>query len=392
LLPKTLPADTLDGISPDPFARQGGYPMSETRLQTIQRIIGGAGLDAVALVPGSNMIYMTGQHFHLMERPVVGLYPRVGNPAYIMGLELDKMADLPDIRTFSYTDEEGYTGAFKQAIAALSLDGKKLGVEGLRMRYTESAILAQFAPQMQIIDATDTLAELRLRKEKTEIDALRAAIKISEAALREIIAGVKVGMDERKIANSLQIAMLQRGGGELPFPPIVLTGPKSALPHGVPGDRPLSEGELLLIDYGTTFDGYASDITRTFVLGELRDQQLVDAYAAVQAANEAGRNAAGPGVPCQEVDRAARAAIVRAGFGAYFIHRTGHGLGMEAHEGPYIREGNAAPLEVGNVFTVEPGIYLPGIGGIRIEDNVVITADGAESLTTFPRDLNSIPM
>jgi len=120
------------------------------------------------------------------------------------------------------------------------------------------------------------------------------------------------------------------------------------------------------------------------------DARLVDAYAAVLAANTAGRAAAGPGVPAQEVDRAARAAIVQAGFGAYFTHRTGHGLGLDTHEPPYIREGNADLLEVGNVFTVEPGIYLPDMGGIRIEDDVLITPDGAESLTTFPRELQSI--
>ena len=137
-------------------------------------------------------------------------------------------------------------------------------------------------------------------------------------------------------------------------------------------------------------DDYGSDITRTFVLGELRNAQLQDAYAAVLAANEAGRKAAGPGVPAQEVDRAARAAITKAGFGEYFRHRTGHGLGMDVHEPPYIREGNAVPLAVGNIFTVEPGVYLPDVGGIRIEDDVLITPDGAESLTTFPRELQSI--
>jgi Xaa-Pro dipeptidase len=151
----------------------------------------------------------------------------------------------------------------------------------------------------------------------------------------------------------------------------------------------LETGDLLLIDYGAAVEGYFSDITRTFAVGKL-DPELTGVHEIVQAANTAGRAAARPGVPCQDVDRAARRVIEEAGYGPYFIHRTGHGLGMEVHEPPYMVEGNTRRLEVGMTFTVEPGIYLPGRGGVRVEDNVVITEDGSKSLTTLERNLQVI--
>lgn len=363
------------------------------RLQRLQEIAAGASVDVIALVPGPNLFYLTGAHFHLMERPVIGLFPQEGDPAFILPeMERSKLEDAPPypLQTFAYSDAEGHDGAFSRAVDALGLRGKRLGVEGLRMRFAESQLLARHAPGMMILDTGDALAELRLRKDRHEIAAIRQAITLSEDALREVLAGIRAGMSEQQIANALLIAMLQRGGGSVPFEPLVQTGPNSALPHGLPGERALREGDILLIDFGTTVGGYASDITRTFVLGELRDVGLRDAYAVVLAANEAGRKAAGPGVPCQEVDRAARAEIEKAGLGEYFIHRTGHGLGMEAHEGPFIREGNTQPLQPGHVITVEPGVYLPGVGGVRIEDDVLITANGSESLTTFPRALQSV--
>ena len=172
--------------------------------------------------------------------------------------------------------------------------------------------------------------------------------------------------------------------------PLVQSGPNSALPHGRTGNRPVSGGDLLLIDFTTTVDGYYGDMTRTFIVGRHADDRQQEVYAAVKAANEAGREAARPGVSCQDVDRAARGAIDDAGYGEYFIHRTGHGLGLDVHEPPSIVEGNQLQLEEGMVFTIEPGIYIDGWGGVRIEDNVVVTENGVESLTTFDRELRII--
>ncbi|NLX10144.1 MAG: aminopeptidase P family protein [Chloroflexi bacterium] len=362
--------------------------MIQSRLQTIHTIITGANLDALALIPGANLQYVTGIDFHLMERPLVAFFIPGRDPvAVVPALEVDRLREsgIP-FRLFPWSDSEGYQGAFEAAAAELRLSGRRLGVEELRMRVLESELLRRHIPGVQIVMAGGQLAALRLRKDEHDLAALREAIRISEEALRACLDSVRPGMTERAITAMLVVEQLRRGGGKHPFEPIVLSGPNSALPHGEPGDRPVDEGEALLLDFGTTVRGYASDITRTVSVGE-PPARFVEIYEVVRAANAAGRSAAGPGVPAQEVDRVTRQVIVDAGWGDYFTHRTGHGLGLEAHEGPNIVAGNTRALEVGNVFTIEPGIYLPGEFGVRIEDNVVITPDGAESLTTFPRDL-----
>jgi Xaa-Pro dipeptidase len=183
--------------------------------------------------------------------------------------------------------------------------------------------------------------------------------------------------------------MADRHSEGLAFNPIVLAGPKSAQPHGDAGDNVIKDGELLLLDFGAAVDGYPADITRTFAVGQI-DPELTKVYEVVKAANEAGVRAARPGMAAQELDRIVRKVIHDAGYGPHFIHRTGHGLGLDIHEGPVIVEGNTQLLEPGMVFTIEPGIYLPEKGGVRIEDNVTITETGAEVLTSYPRALRVI--
>ena len=172
----------------------------------------------------------------------------------------------------------------------------------------------------------------------------------------------------------------------LAFGSLVLAGKNSALPHGVPGDNVLGANDFLLIDFGGKKGGYPADITRTFCLGEPTDT-MREIYAAVKRANEAAHAIAKPGVTCHEIDQAARQVIDAAGYGDYFTHRLGHGLGLSGHELPNVAPNDPTPLEVGMVFTIEPGIYHPEIGGVRIEDDVVVTEDGIESLSTFPKDL-----
>lgn len=365
--------------------------MTHRKLQKLIEIISAADLDAIALVPGANLHYLTGIDFHLMERPLVVFFLPDREPVAVLpALEEPRLAacDIP-MTLFPWADAEGYGPAFAAAAGALRLAGKRIGVEELRMRVLEARILERYLSGATLVPASTPLATLRLRKDADAIRALREAIRISEAALYTVMERIRPGMTEREVAALITLAQLEQGGGKHPFEPIVLSGPNSALPHGEPGDRQIAEGEPLLLDFGTTVRGYASDITRTFSVGT-PSPRLTEVYDVVRAANEAGRMAAGPGVPAQEVDRAARRVIEEGGFGPYFTHRTGHGLGMEAHEGPAIVEGNELILEPGMVFTVEPGIYLPGELGVRIEDDVLITPNGAESLTSFPRELRRI--
>jgi Xaa-Pro dipeptidase len=213
---------------------------------------------------------------------------------------------------------------------------------------------------------------------------------VAERALAATLPRLRPGMTEKEVAAEL-VGELLRAGTDLPLPfePIVASGPNAALPHATVSDRNLRAGDLLVVDWGAAAGGYCSDLTRTFAVGEI-DAELVEVYRAVQAANEAGRAAVRPGAEAQEVDRAARQVIEQAGYGEYFIHRTGHGLGLEEHEEPYIREGNRDRLEIGMTFTVEPGIYLPERGGVRIEDNVAVGETGALTLSSMPRDLQTI--
>lgn len=367
--------------------------MYQERLAQLQAELRRRDIDCLALIAGANLRYMTGLDFHLMERPTTGFFPAEGRPIFALaGLEVQRLQQRIDggllypAEIFHYSDAEGPQTAFELAIRALP-EVQRIAVEYLRMRVMELNLVRRHVPAAFMEDAGPVMDTLRLTKDSAEINAMRKAIQISEESLQAVIDTLKPGMTEREIASRLNIAQIERGGQVMPFEAIVLIGANAALPHGSPEDRPLRPGDVLLIDYGTSYDGYISDITRTFFYQNEPSPKHREIYEAVKAANEAGRRAAGPGVPCQEVDRAARRVIDDAGYGEYFIHRVGHGIGMEGHEGPYMREGNDLPLEVGMTFTVEPGIYLPGEIGVRIEDNLVVTPDGAESLTTFARDL-----
>jgi Xaa-Pro dipeptidase len=257
------------------------------------------------------------------------------------------------------------------------------------MRVLELQLLQRFIPGLQTAPAEPALAALRTVKEPAEIAAMEKAIAISEQALQRILNRIRPGLTEKQVAAMLTQELLVSGADSIAFGPIVCSGPNSASPHATPTNRPLQRGDLIVIDWGVYVDDYPSDLTRTFVLGEI-DPQLRRVYETVRLANEAARRAVRPGITGQQIDRIARDVIEDAGYGEYFIHRTGHGLGLEVHEPPDMSPVNAEPLAAGNVFTIEPGIYLPGLGGVRIEDNIVVTANGGRSMTSFPRELTVI--
>lgn len=366
--------------------------MNKKRLEKLNEEVLANGLDGVALVPGPNMTYFSGIGAHLSERPIVLFLPVDDEPAIIIPrLEAAKAraAGIPEERIFAWSDEEGYTGAFQRACAYLELADYLLGVESLHMRVLESELLRRYAPGLQTTHADPILLTLRSVKDADEVAAMERAVAIAEDAMHALLPRIQVGMTEKQVAALLTQELLTRGADSIAFGPIVAAGPNSASPHAVPTNRPLREGDLLVIDWGVFVDDYPSDITRSFAVGEI-EPELRRIYNAVKLANQQGKAAARPGVTGQEVDRAAREVIEEAGYGEFFIHRTGHGLGLEVHEAPDMVATNTTPLAPGNVFTVEPGIYLTGRGGVRIEDNVVITADGARSLTTFPRELITV--
>jgi Xaa-Pro dipeptidase len=365
-----------------------------SRLATLRHLQTANGVECVALVPGANLRYFTGLAGHLSERPTVAFIPAQRRLAVVLP-ELEAPAAHsqlpPDAQLFTYRDEEGHEHVFHQVAEELTLSGKPIGVEYLAMRLLEMRRIEQAAPDCQFLAIEPWLPRLRMKKDKDEVACMQQAIAIAERAMQHLLdrGAIQPGRTELEIAADLRIEMLREGGQGEAFSPIVVAGPNSASPHAGPSDRPMAEGDLVTIDWGTTYQGYRSDITRTFVLGS-PTPEIIKIYDAVLAANQAGRIAVRPSLPAQEVDRAARQAITLAGYGEYFIHRTGHGLGLETHEPPYIVEGNLDILEPGMTFTVEPGIYVPGVGGVRIEDDVIVTEDGSETLTDMPRQLVSL--
>ena len=367
--------------------------MTQSRFDGLNASLRASGLDAVILNPGPTLTHLTGLHFHLMERPVVLLFAKDQDPAIVLPeLELQKVTSLPyKLQVFPYPENPSeWDNAFRKAVQALNLDGKRIGVDPRQLRLLEFRHVKAGAPEADYPDGSDVLSALRLKKEKAEVEAMRRAVQIAQAALEATIPLVKMGMTEKELSAELVMQLLKHGSEpEMPFAPIVSAGPNSANPHASPTERKLQAGDLLVIDWGATYEGYISDLTRTFAVGEV-DAEYEKIHQIVQEANAAGRASSKPGVPCANVDKAARAVIEKAGYGKYFTHRTGHGIGMEGHEEPYMRGDNMQLLEPGMAFTVEPGIYLPDRNGVRIEDNVVITEDGADVLSNMPREIKAV--
>lgn len=363
------------------------------RQEKLKSLLPTAGLDGLLLNPGPSLIYLTGLHFHLSERPVVAFFMLDESPVIVFPeLEQEKLKILPfEIQAFPYgEDPSHWVKSFQSAAQAAGVGSKRVGVEPRQLRFLEYDLLSKAAPRARFVPADETVSRLRMYKDADELSSMREAVDVAQRALEFTLPQVKIGMTELELASELMLQLFRAGcDPEVPFSPIVSCGENGANPHATPSEKKLTPGNLLVIDWGASHAGYFSDITRTFALGQV-EPEYEKIGKVVLEANEAARKAAGPGVAAEVVDQAARRIIASAGYGKYFTHRTGHGLGMEAHEEPYIRAGSQLLLEPGMTFTIEPGIYLPDKNGVRIEDNVVITATGMECLTSLPREVRRL--
>ncbi len=247
-------------------------------------------------------------------------------------------------------------------------------------RLWSEALSAQLKP------ASVLLEQLRAAKDARELAAMRKAQAVAEQALEQTIPSIKPGVSEKEIAALLEYNMVRLGAEKASFDTIVASGPNSSKPHAVPGQRKIQNGDFVTIDFGCVVDGYCSDTTRTFAVGQPTEEMRA-VYDTVLRAQLAGLAAARGGVTGKQVDGAARAVIEQAGYGEYFGHSFGHSLGLEIHENPNFSASNDKPMPVGAVVSAEPGIYLPGKFGVRIEDVVVLTEDGCENLTKYPKEL-----
>jgi len=364
-----------------------------TRINKAKEAIKQVGLDGLALIAGPDLFYLCGLQFHLSERPVILLITPDHLPILIHPqLEAQKVkATTTPLDAFPYAeDRSSWTRTIQEAAKNFQLKGKNIGVNPTSMRFLEMDLLHQAGFDCNFVSAAQVIKDLRIIKDDAELSAMRKAVLIAEEALMSTIPQISVGKSEKEIANSLTINLLKSGSdNDLPFMPVVASGPNSANPHAVPTDRVLQANDLLVIDWGARADGYISDITRTFAIQNISDDFLSIAET-VKQANLSSQTRVKPNITSHEIDFAAREVITHAGYGQYFIHRTGHGIGLETHEEPYIQEGNSFLIEEGMTFTIEPGIYLPGIGGIRIEDNVYVNTMGVETLTSLPREVRII--
>jgi Xaa-Pro aminopeptidase len=261
----------------------------------------------------------------------------------------------------------------------------RLGVEAATMTLSERDDLHERLEEVALVPTKGVVERLRRVKDAGEIAALRRAIALGDRAYEVVLDRLVPGATERDIALELEVFIRNEGADHISFDPIVGSGPLSAHIHHTPSARPFEKGDLVLLDFGSRIDGYCSDLTRTVVLGPATDEQRA-IYDTVLESNRAGIAALAPGAPCADVDRAARAVIADAGHGEHFGHGLGHGVGLDIHESPRLHRVSEESLLAGDVVTIEPGIYVPGAGGIRIEDCVLVTEDGPEVLTRAPND------
>ncbi len=347
-------------------------------------------LDAIALVPGANFTRLFTKDFHQNERPLVIVIPVEGEPlAVVPNLELGSFSQIGfEGVVFDWRDQTGYQSAFDEMFKKLPI--QSIGVEGQVMRVFVDQALRAANPKLFISDQQRAIASLRLRKTPVEIEALKSAIRISEAALHETLTEVRIGMTEKTIENILVQRLFANGAEELSFSPIVAAGINSAKPHAsARDDYAITAGDTLLIDFGARYGGLCADITRTFFVDHCSDECAV-IYDAVLQANLAGIAASRAGATAHDVDDATTQVLEQSAFADRIRHKTGHGLGRDIHEDPYIMRGNNETLEAGMVFTVEPGLYDLDDMGVRIEDDVLITDSGCEILTSFDKTLTIV--
>lgn len=356
-----------------------GVSVPSERITRFAGVLADKGLDTFFCSTAVTMGYLAGLHEEGGERLLVLALNKDGRCRLIcpsLARTQAERSGISDIQT--WRDGEDPMNLIRQLAADWGFSSVAVDDE---MRASILLAFQKTLPGVAFIAGQPVLSELMTRKDPAELDALRRAGHAADQAFDIVKPLLKPGMTEWQVHELLSKAM-QDGGGRPNFC-IVATGAHSAEPHHMTDETVIQEGDVLIMDFGCIIEGYMSDITRTVCVGKPNDEQL-KVYETVYRAHMAARSAIRPGVPAEDIDQAARQVITEAGYGDFFIHRTGHGLGMRVHEEPYICAGNTVVLEAGNVFSIEPGIYLPGKFGVRIENIVAVTEGGHESMNAEP--------
>jgi Xaa-Pro aminopeptidase len=354
------------------------------RLARVRAAMDEQGVDTLLLSVGHDLPYLTGYLAMPLERLTMLVVPRGGDATLLIPrLEAPRVDPQPGVFELLPWDETDDPTAI---VARLTQGSSSIAV-GDQMWARFLVELLPHLPGATFRRAVDVVGPLRMMKDQAEIDALAAAGAAVDRIAAELQAGriPLVGRTEAEVSADLSARIIAEGHQKVNFA-IVAAGENAASPHHHAGARVIAENEIVLCDFGGTMNGYCSDITRCVVTGDIAPE-IAEAYAVLQEAQAASVAAATVGTPCEEVDRVGRSIIADAGYGEYFVHRTGHGIGLEEHEDPYIVEGNELPLAAGHAFSVEPGIYVPGKWGMRLEDIVVAGSDGPVPVNAADHDL-----
>ncbi len=357
------------------------------RLERLRERLGDVGVDALLVTSLVNVRWLTG--FTGSAGVLV-----VGSARVVLATDgryrtqsADQVAaagvaDVVDIAVGGLEDQAA------AIVAAVSPEGRRVGFEATQLTVSAHEQWATRLSGSALVPTRGVVEDLRVAKDAGELARMERAASIADAALADVLPALsEAGMTERRFAAELDHAMRLRGAEEPAFETIVAAGERSAMPHARPGSDPIRPGDAVVVDFGAVYDGYRSDMTRTFCVGGEPAGELAVVFSLVAEAQAAGVAAVAPGVTAGAVDAVCRDRIASAGYGERFEHGTGHGVGLEIHEAPSVAPGSTAILTPGTVVTVEPGVYLPGAGGVRVEDTLVVTEVGARALTRFPKSV-----
>ncbi len=357
------------------MAPTSAVPNLNRRTAVLAKELRSSGLAGAIIVPGPNLLYYTGVKAHLYERPFLLLIQSDGD-AHLLAPQLEAgpfRGSIP-MKVHAWTDNQGPSGAFRELLG--EVDAK--GMWGCEGRVPFGFLDHLLNKGLKVKPAEGILQSIREVKEPEELELLKRSAAILSASMLKVPEALREGMTEKELSRFISEDGLAGGADEVE--PTVQSGARAADPHSVTSTRKIGRGESVVADVVSSYAGYAADITRTFVMG--RGGEVEKTYESVLAAQQSAIDAAGAGVATGKVDAAARDSLERDGLGKYFVHRTGHGLGLEVHEAPYIVAGGRERLRPGMVFTVEPGAYIPGKLGVRIEDDVSISKGGHAEVTT----------
>jgi Xaa-Pro aminopeptidase len=347
-----------------------------------------AGLTGILVAPGPDLLYFTGyQPIAITERiTMLALQPARPPSMIVPILERPDAEAAPSAAALSLTDWTDGSDPYAAAAKLLEPDGRYAISDSAWAMHVLA--LQQALPDSNYVSMTSALPMLRAIKGADELERLAAAGAAADACFEQLAEGRFAGRRESEIAADLARLLREHGHSEVDFT-VVGSGPNGANPHHEMSERTIEDGDMIVLDFGGIKDGYGSDTTRTVHVGEPTDEER-EVYEVVRSAQQTAYEAVRPGVACQEIDRAARKVIADAGYGEYFIHRTGHGIGLTTHEPPYMVEGETRELEPGMCFSIEPGVYLPGRFGVRIEDIVTVTEAGGRRLNNTTRELQIV--